>query len=283
MKAPIHLIAAAVLSVASFTACSEEDDSSSDQRVEVSFSAVVGDSALTCGELGTLGVNSASASLRDFRMYVHDVSLLGVDGEKYPLTFEDTGVWQSAEVALLDFEDATGTCDNGNGLTNTVIVGAVAGGVQFDGIQFTVGVPEELNHTNSATAEAPLNVTGMDWNWTAGRKFLRLDLIVDGSEVDYRIHLGSTMCDGDPGATVTCARANRATVELTGFDPTSTPVVVDIESLVSGIAIEANTTDTPPGCMSGPTDPDCPAAFDALGIDFTTGASVGTQSLFFTE
>ncbi|WP_371441460.1 MbnP family protein [Methylosinus sp. R-45379] len=61
------------------------------------------------------------------------------------------------------------------------MTGGVPAG-KYKGLVFTVGVPSlakdaqgndvALNHSNLATAPAPLDVQGMNWGWQAGRKFI---------------------------------------------------------------------------------------------------------------
>jgi hypothetical protein len=45
------------------------------------------------------------------------------------------------------------------------------------------------------------------------------------------------------------------------------------------VPLDQNTPE-PPGCMSGPMDPDCPTLFSSFGLDLTTGAAAGSQQLF---
>ncbi|MEM7592163.1 MAG: MbnP family protein, partial [Cyanobacteria bacterium P01_A01_bin.83] len=85
------------------------------------------------------------------------------------------GKWQHQNVALLDFEDGTDSCDNGTPEIRTQVVGTIPEG-DYESLQFTLGVPPQLNHDDAAIAPSPLNLTSMWWNWQGGYKFLRLDL-----------------------------------------------------------------------------------------------------------
>ena len=95
---------------------------------------------------------------------MHDVRLVDADGGEWPVTLDDDDLWQTDAVALLDFEDKTGTCANGTTPTNTVVKGTYDTGhdtVDFTGLRFKVGVPFALNHGDAATAPSPLNLSGL--------------------------------------------------------------------------------------------------------------------------
>jgi uncharacterized repeat protein (TIGR04052 family) len=153
----------------------------------------------------------------------------------------------------------------------------------YDGLRFKMGVPFDLNHENSATAEPPLNLTSMNWDWQGGHKFLRIDTGTF-SMTDWRMHLGSTGCDGDPlaGGTTVCTTPNRVDVELDAFDPGNDTVVADFAQLVDGAQLDVNQAATPVGCMAGPTDGDCAPLFDNLGLSFE-GSEPGPQQFFSVE
>jgi uncharacterized repeat protein (TIGR04052 family) len=159
-------------------------------------------------------------------------------------------------------------------------MGTVPAG-DYDGIRFKMGVPFDLNHDNPATAPAPLQSTTMQWSWQSGYKFLRIDS-GSFSMTDWRMHLGSTDCDGDPvaGGTTFCSNPNRVDVELGSFDPEADTVVADFAALVDGAELDVNQADTPVGCMSDVADADCGPVFENLGLPFG-GSAAGTQ-LFFT-
>lgn len=185
--------------------------------------------------------------------------LRGADGAWVPVALDQDGKWQVHGVALLDFEDGTASCkDTGNAALNDSVHGSVQAG-EWDGVRFDLGVPFALNHNDSATAPAPLDVTPMFWVWQTGYKFLRIDVLNGTPAPDNRwnIHVGSTGCASDAKTTPPtepCAKPNRATVELTGFDPTKEPVVADIAALLDGVDVTAETPETSPGCMSTPGD-----------------------------
>ena len=99
----------------------------------------------------------------------------------------------------------------------------------------------------------------------------------------WRMHLGSTACDGDTqtGGTTSCGNPNRVEVEIDGFNPTLEVVAADFASLVDGAALDVNQEGTPVGCMAGPMDSDCGPIFDNLGLPFG-GAEPSGEQIFFT-
>jgi uncharacterized repeat protein (TIGR04052 family) len=252
------------------------------QAVTIQFQAMVGDQVFVCGDVyDNLGVNDSSLEVSDFRFYVQDVELKNANGDYVAVELDtDQTIWQSDNVALLDFED--GCTDLGNEEMNSVVTGAVPEGT-YDGIRFVMGVPFALNHNNPATAGSPLNATAMQWNWQDGYKFLRIDSGTF-SMTDWRMHLGSTGCDGDPvaGGTTTCSSPNRVDVDFASFDPANDIVVANFAALVDGAALDENQADTPVGCMSGPTDSDCAPLFENLGLPFES-TPAGTQQFFSVE
>jgi uncharacterized repeat protein (TIGR04052 family) len=252
------------------------------QPVTIDFAAMVGDQVFVCGTTyDNLGADDSSLEVSDFRFYVEGLELKNADGDYVAIDLDTEGnIWQVDNVALLDFED--GCTDLGNEATNTLVTGTVPEG-SYDGLRFKMGVPFELNHQNPATAEPPLNLTSLEWDWQGGYKFLRIDTGTF-SMTDWRMHLGSTGCDGDPiaGGTTVCTTPNRADVEFDAFDPESDTVVANFAALVEGAALDVNQPETPVGCMAGPNDSDCAALFENLGLPFD-GSVPGTQQFFSVE
>jgi uncharacterized repeat protein (TIGR04052 family) len=250
------------------------------QVVTIEFAAKVGDQEFACGDTyDDLGANGTSLQLSDFRFYVQDLELKNLGGDYVPVELETEGsLWQTENLALLDFEDG---CDSGTTEMNAVVTGTVPAG-DYDGIRFKMGVPFDLNHDNQATAPAPLQSTTMQWSWQSGYKFLRIDSGTY-SMTDWRMHLGSTDCDGDPvaGETTSCGNPNRVDVELASFDPEGDTVVADFAALVEGAALDVNQAD-PVGCMSDAADPDCEPIFENLGLPFG-GSAAGAQCFFTVE
>jgi uncharacterized repeat protein (TIGR04052 family) len=284
------------------------------QELSLKLRGAVGEEDFSCSaRYAGLGTSGTTLEPLDFRFYVKAVALIDAEGQEVPAALVPDGKWQTQDVALIDFEDGSGSCANGNADTNDTLRVEVPKG-EYSGLAFTVGVPSALNHENPAQAASPLNLTTLHWNWNAGYKFMRVDFRVppmsmmddagapDAAETDggsgspsetgghgaappaVNFHLGSTMCTGDAagGEGVVCARANRPRVVLEGFDPTSGVVVVDAAELLAGIDA-ATDQGGAPGCMSGGMDPECGPMFAALGLHLETGEPSPGGSVFRME
>lgn len=275
----------------------QPEEPSGPQSVTIEFAAQADGAAAQCGTvLHHLGTGHASAELHDLRFYVANIVLIDAAGN--PVALELAGnEWQVSEgtdsLALIDLEDATGACaDKGTAATNASISGTLPAG-SYKGLRFTVGVPQRWNHTDYATAAAPLDLQALAWSWQAGRKYLQVELNPEGgvqrpapaaAGTTFFVHLGATGCTGNPvtGETVSCARPNRAAVELADFDPAAHKVVLDIAALLQGSDIQQD-LGSAPGCMSGVADPECAAIFAKLGLDLNAGTPLGgnlAQSVF---
>jgi uncharacterized repeat protein (TIGR04052 family) len=269
------------------------DAASGDVPVEIRFAGRVGAQPFSCSKTFTVGTPATEVSPHDFRLYVHDVRLVRADQTSVPIALQQDGKWQYQNVALLDFEDKTGSCANGTPETNDRVRGTVPAG-SYVGLAFQVGVPFALNHANAATAPSPLNLTAMFWNWAGGYKFLRVDVRAtapDGGVMDggappvFNVHLGSTACQGNPaegGVVTSCDRPNRPSISFPNFDPAKNLVVVDYAALVAQSNVAVNGGGMP-GCMSEPSDPECVVLLPRLGLDVATGAPVAGQVLFKVE
>ncbi len=259
-------------------------------RVSLKFAAQFGDAEARCGEFfAGLGTGGESCEVLDLRFYVSNIRLIGHDGEEVPLALDQDGRWQVENVALLDFEDATGGCaDSGTSARNASVIGTVPEG-HYHGVVFEIGVPFELNHSDMAAAPSPLNVSAMFWTWAAGRKFMRVDVRTE-SGTQWNVHVGSTGCESG-GATEPpvsdCGRPNRATIAISDFDHGHDVIVLDIAELLALVDFAQDTPGSSPGCQSFPGDEDeCNGVFPKLGLDFATGACVGdcaNQTVFRSE
>jgi uncharacterized repeat protein (TIGR04052 family) len=229
--------------------------------ITLRFAARFGENDFACGQsYEGLGTSGATLTPDDLRLYVHNIRLVRADGSEEPLALTQDGAWQHEDLALLDFEDKSGPCSNGTTATRSEVTGEAAEG-PYTGVRFTLGVPFELNHNDVTAAPSPLNLSGMFWSWNGGYKFLRLD-----TQEGFRIHLGSTGCQGEVGDISSCDHPNRAEYELTGFDPTTGTIVFDFASLLGGSDLSQNAPNTAEGCMSAPDDADCEPIFSRLGM-----------------
>lgn len=274
-------LTASMVVVAGLASCGGNSSSSSatvtaqSTDVSIKFAARVGSQTLSCGETySSIGNGVADTFLvNDFRMFISNVALVHEDATETALSLTQDGVWQSDSVALLDFENG---CANGTSETNNQILGSVELDNLNDvkGICFTVGVPFELNHLDTATSASPLNTSGMFWAWQGGHKFIRIDGVGDPSNlaVGFNLHLGSTGCvsDGSTSApTNECQYANTPRICLAEFDADTQTVGVQLDAMLQGTDISVNTASTPPGCMSGNFDPECISIIPRIGLDFT--------------
>lgn len=250
------------------------------RAVTLRFTPMVGDAAFACGQTyANLGVESTTITPRDFRFYVHDVQLIAADGARVPVELTADS-WQYQGVALLDFEDFTGGCQDGTAETNTTLRGTVPDGT-YIGVAFTIGIPDALNHADMTSLPAPLNLTGLWWSWRFGHIFLAAVTHTEITEPtpgtnDHYFHLGAIDCTGDPeiGEAVTCAKPNLPQFAITGLDPLTQPIVVDYGALLSRSKLA-----TTVGCHSFSEEP-CAGPFDLVGLDWATGARTDTQVMF---
>ncbi|KAM3115774.1 MbnP family copper-binding protein [Phormidesmis sp. 146-33] len=269
------------------------------QPIAIRFAAKVGKQPFACGSNYSLGKPAANQTLSDFRFYVSEVALIDDRGKAVPLTLEQDNKWQYQNVALLDFENKMGACVNGTTEMRDRIVGTVPKG-KYTGAKFTLGLPFELNHADSALAPSPLNLTGLWWNWQFGYKFARIDLQSptmapmggrqkhqgQGGEASsgFPIHLGSAGCQAGTASEKPsrCDFPNRATIVLTRFDPAKNLVVADLTQLVTTTNLNQNQPKTAPGCMSEPDDRNCVGIMANLGLPFMSKPAV-TQTFFRVE
>lgn len=281
LRATLVMIAAA--------ACAPEAEplAEPETAMTLSFAARVGDAPFSCSAVAhDMGTSAAAVEPLDFRLYVHDVRLVTSTGREVPFHLADDGKWQTSGVALLDFEDRTGTCVNGTAETNTILRGTAPRG-PYTGLKLKIGVPFALNHADAATARSPLNLSGLFWGWNGGYKFVRIDARVAGQSgaslaetSAFNIHLGSVQCHGGPSSVTGCDRPDVGEVVLRDFDPEVTPVLVDYRALVAGTDLTRDLGGAP-GCMSDADDADCPSLLARLGVNPTTGQPDASQQALF--
>lgn len=263
----------AALSALMLVACGSDDDSSSNKtrNISLKFSASVGAETAACGVNTTLvgsgnSGNGTAPDIKDFRLYISGLQVATASGDFVDVTLTESD-WQQASVALLDFEDGSSSCSSGTAETRMLIEGTVPE-ADYSRVRFTIGVPEALNHLNQETATAPLNISGLHWNWAGGYKHARIDV------AGWNIHLATTGCtldDNNENLDCSNARPNRPTYTLDNVDLEDSTINFDYAELVSGADITFNTDQTPTGCMSAASDPECATLFTNLGLDVTSG------------
>jgi uncharacterized repeat protein (TIGR04052 family) len=251
--------------------------------VKIPFEGRVGKTPFTCkGTYPGLGTAATEVALSDFRLYIHDLKLHQKGGGDVAVELTQDGLWQYKNLALLDFEDKSGPCANGTTEMNGMVHGQVPQGT-YDGLSFKLGVPFDLDHADASTAPSPLNLSGLFWDWNGGYKFLRVDSAPVAGGAPFLLHLGSTGCQGNfaDGGISGCDRPNVADVVLTGFDPSTSTIAVDYAAVVAGNDLSVN-QGGPPGCMSGPTDPECDALFQRLGLSVNDASTHPDQQKLFS-
>lgn len=257
------------------------------KAVSIKFKAKVGTQDFKCGTAyPNQGSTMDTVEPRDLRFFVQDVKLVTAEGTEVPITLDARPPFQTPELTLLDFEDGTGRCSNGNAELNDVVTGTVPPG-NYTGLVFSNGVPAALNHSDPATATAPLTAGGMTWSWLSGRLFIKAEMASTSADGGVGLlHLGSTACTnglGDGGSndstkppTTACARSNRNVVRLTEFDPAVNVVVFDVATLFASSDLTASSL-----CHSG--GPACPPLFAAVGVDIDAGTPLATVPVFRKE
>jgi uncharacterized repeat protein (TIGR04052 family) len=247
------------------------------KSVTIRFRASVAERDFSCLErYDNIGSSKTSARPGDFRFYVQDLELIDKAGKQVAVELDERAPWQTQDVALLDFEDGQGRC-HGTPETNTTITGTVPAG-EYNGVVFTNGVPEALNHLDQSTQPAPLDVTDLYWAWLSGYRFIVAELVRDeAADEDAGValpgigimHIGSTSCSRDMG----CTKPNRNVVRLPGFDPSSDVIVADVAAIFAD-------TDVAEDMQCHAADEICAPMFARVGLDFKTGDSLDTQKVY---
>lgn len=280
---------------AALTACGGGD--SGPRSVTIEFAAVAGTTPIDCSSnLADLGTTNATGTVKDLRFYISNVKLLKRGGGEEALTLATTDSFNASKgadsVTLIDLEDKTGSCADGTVAMNKFIKGTAPDG-DYVGVKMTLGVPFALNHTDQSadTSVTPAVINnavnpGMAWSWAGGRKFTKIEVTnAAWTAPTFTVHLGSTGCTGTnpaAGQVDSCSRPNRLDFSFASFNPDTQKVAVDIKSLLSANDVTVN-AGSAPGCMSGATDPECSAIFDALSLDLVTGLALNSglnQRLF---
>ena len=253
------------------------------RQVNLNFEALANGQTINCGtKLTGLGTAGSEAMLEDFRFYLYNLALIKDNGDSVAVTL-DQNAWQAGNLALVDFQNKADKCSGADKEIHTTITGTVTDTVSsFVGVRFTVGVPEDRNHTNPAQATTPLNIASLQWSWQSGYKFMRLDVAPIGgisrpsdanfSSTAWNFHLGSTGCTGDPALNqvVTCSNSNRPEVTLSNFNLNTSRIRIDYAALVEASVLGLD-EGGPAGCMSGKTDPECNPVFPRIGLSLDTG------------
>lgn len=249
----------------------------------VTFTPLVAGAPFSCTQTyPNIGTSHTTMTPMDFRMYVHGVELVRATGERVPLALKADGKWQDASNALLDFEDGTGTCMTNSPETNFTVTGTAAQHSDYQGVEFTVGLPAEMDHLNAATAMAPLNQPAMWWSWVGGYRYMRIDVASTKNQAWF-FHLGAEACTGASNTAITCKYPDLARVALNGFKGSAKNVTLDLATLFADSDLDAQNdpmVDPVTGCMSSTADPECPPLFAKLGLAFESNDPGPAQTFF---
>jgi uncharacterized repeat protein (TIGR04052 family) len=244
---------------------------------------VVGDRDFSCLDTyEDIGSSKVRAVPADFRFYLQDVKLISSDGQEVPVTLQKRAPWQTADVALIDFEDMTGSCHGTTETNDYVTVSAPEG--KYKGIVFTNGVPEKLNHLEQSTLPPPLDLTDMYWAWLTGFRYYVVELqqadVGVGAGADDAgvvlpglglLHTGATACVKDG-----CKLQNRNSIRLTDFDPDADVIVADAAS----VFVETDITQDMQCHSSGEL---CAPMYKRIGLEWGTGKALTEQNVYRVE
>jgi uncharacterized repeat protein (TIGR04052 family) len=201
-------------------------------------------------------------TLKDFRLYLHDVALQNSTGEWTALELDQNN-WQNGVTTLLDFENAKANCKLGNQATNTLISGNLPAD-DYQAVRFKVGVPFDLNHQNPLIAKPPLNESSMHWHWQGGYKFVRAEFTINNQP--RRMHVGSLQCKGEIGNITHCEKPNRPQFTLNDLEMSKTTITVSLDKLLES---QQNDDGLKLTCMGGSGHPWCAGALDWIGLGET--------------
>lgn len=240
-----------------------------DLGVKIPFAATWQGASIDC--------EGGDPALTDLRFYVNAVQLIDTAGRAHDVRYATEFGWQNDAVAIIDLEDGSGACINGNSDVFSYLIGAVPKR-EYRGLRFTIGVPFRLNHDDPLTAMPPLGDADMHRDRRSGYKFLRAGIATTSD--GFWIHVGSARCDGTIEHITGCRFENRITVELPDFVPGESTVRVELAALLDGTDLGDGVSSE---CSSGPSETACVAPFAALGIDFLTGERSGPQRVFSVQ
>jgi len=221
-----------------------------------------------------LSCDAADLALSDLRFFVSEISLTDATGSAHRVALDEQLQWQQGDLALIDLENGNGACSNGSKEVYAYLVGFVPAG-DYKGLNFTIGVPFGRNHANPLTAAAPLDNAAMHWHWRSGYKFMRAGVAT--ADDGFWMHLGSAGCEGTVRNVTGCRFPNRVAVSLPDYTIREQVVEVDLQVLLQGTELDDGVRSD---CSSGPPETSCIAPFRNLGLDFSSGESLGMQRVF---
>jgi uncharacterized repeat protein (TIGR04052 family) len=292
------------------------------EAVTIRFKATLGDAAFACGQTyEDQGTRATTVVPQDLRFFVEGVRLIDTNDNEVPVALDERAPFQSKEVALLDFEDGSAACINGNADLNSTITGKVPPG-NYVGIVFSTAVPEELNHADPTTLPAPLQAGGLSWGWLFGYRFIVAEVVAahqsrdsgaggqggGGAEVgDGGAHhaAGAGDAGGEPGhgpaspgglfhlGSVECSNSEEPEIARPPAAACAKPFRNEIR--LEGFNPTNNVIVADVGALFSSVDLSrestchsfsgeaCPLFFEAVGLDYATGDRTRGQTFFRVE
>ena len=300
LRAPILMTAVTLLAFSCGSPITTQDAGalSSGKDVAINFKFAVNGKPFSCSQTYTGVGNNPDAGAQVFlpsyaRFYLHDVKLGGPNGADVPVAITDDGVWQLSDAGIVMISADTGAC-KGDAPAHLQVIGTAPEGT-YAGLKFKVGLPFAANHLLNTGRPSPLDQSEMFWSWTAGYRFLKIEGF-DAAKKSLPgglLHLGSAGCvPAGSDYPTSCAFENLVDVAFPTFNTATNSVVLDIGTIFKDTDISVNVSG-PPGCMSAPTDPECPAMLKKLGIPYADGLledggvkvvqPTGAQTIFTME
>lgn len=214
--------------------------------------------------------NNQNWQLSQLQFFIHDIKFKTASGSWVNAKLHPT-ISHSKAVALIG-----GLCD-GKQIWQ-LSVNAPLNRNEIFGLQFSLGVPESLNHLNPLRQPSPLNQPDMFWSWQMGHKFLRLEMNTNqqanqskmNTSEHWLLHVGATGCSSSSpvrSPQTSCKNPNVSTIQLPDYSA-SKKVFINMMSLIQGLNLNSKTS-----CQSSPNTPSCRTLLPRLGIQ-------GNQVLF---
>lgn len=209
--------------VASLAACKDDDDDNNSGSLKVSFKALYDGQPLQTFSTKPFGAGQ-QIDFNTLTMLISDLKLYRSGGEQY---------LDEVELVNLSFDNAT-AAENGYVMTfNDLPAGS------FDGIQFLVGLPPDLNEKVPADfpSSSPLSNTG--YYWQAWDSFIfsktegRLDPTGSGPlNLNFSYHTG--------GNDLVLGLQGPLSVVISPDEQETVVIYVDYKDLLNGLDIQAN-------------------------------------------
>jgi uncharacterized repeat protein (TIGR04052 family) len=222
------------------------------------FELMHNEQPVNCGQ--PLMMAEQQWQLQQFQFFIHKVAVKTQDNEWHQLSFKPATPSQP-EVALIG-----GNCNDGQSWSIDLTSKRELKAIQQ--IEFSLGVPFELNHKNPLEQKSPLNQSDMFWVWQTGHKFLRWEM--QSKQHSFVYHLGSTGCNSSAAVRApshACKNPNTSVINLRA-QSLDQPIHIELDAVVNALDLSHNVH-----CKSEPDNSDCSQLLALTGIN-------GKQKLF---